>query len=284
MAERRMFAKTLIDSDMFLDMPSSTQCLYFHLSMRADDDGFINNPKKIQRVIGSSDDDLKLLIAKNFIIPFDSGVVVIKHWRIHNYIRSDRYKETLYLEEKSQLITGENKEYILGIPNDIPTVVERETQVRLGKDSIELGKDSIYTKDVNNQIDEHINNSKLKQFSKLYEENLGLINGITAEWLIELCETIDYKLFKRAIEIATDRNKCSPGYVKGIIKQWLDSNIKTYDQLKAYELQKKSQKGVKSDVRGREGTFETKGTNGDPESEEARRRELLEQCRRLNED
>lgn len=284
MAERRMFAKTLIDSDMFLDMPSSTQCLYFHLSMRADDDGFINNPKKIQRVIGSSDDDLKLLIAKNFIIPFDSGVVVIKHWRIHNYIRSDRYKETLYLEEKSQLITGENKEYILGIPNDIPTVVERETQVRLGKDSIELGKDSIYTKDVNNQIDEHINNSKLKQFSKLYEENLGLINGITAEWLIELCETIDYKLFKRAIEIATDRNKCSPGYVKGIVKQWLDSNIKTYDQLKAYELQKKSQKGVKSDVRGREGTIEAKSTNGDPESEEARRRELLEQCRRLNED
>ena len=111
MAERRMFAKTIIDSDLFLDMPSSTQCLYFHLSMRAGDDGFINNPKKIQRFIGSSDDDLKLLIAKNFIIPFDSGVVVIKHWKIHNYIRNDRYKETLYLEEKAQLAVTENKEF-----------------------------------------------------------------------------------------------------------------------------------------------------------------------------
>ena len=84
MAERRMFAKTIIDSDLFLDMPMSTQLLYFHLSMRADDDGFINNPKKIQRMIGCSEDDLKMLIMKQFIIPFESGVVVIKQWRIHN--------------------------------------------------------------------------------------------------------------------------------------------------------------------------------------------------------
>ena len=96
MAERRMFAKTIIDSDAFLDMPLSAQALYFHLSMRADDDGFINNPKKIQRVIGGSDDDLKLLIAKRFLLPFESGVVVIKHWKIHNFIRTDRYKPTVY--------------------------------------------------------------------------------------------------------------------------------------------------------------------------------------------
>ena len=94
MAERRMFAKTIIDSDAFLDMPLSTQALYFHLSMRADDDGFINNPRKIQRMIGASGDDLKLLLAKSFLIPFDSGIVVIKHWRIHNYIQKDRYKGT----------------------------------------------------------------------------------------------------------------------------------------------------------------------------------------------
>ena len=103
MAERRMFAKTIIDSDAFLDMPMSTQALYFHLSMRADDDGFINNPKRIQRMIGASEDDLKLLIAKAFIIVFESGVVVIKHWKIHNYIQSDRYKPTVYAEEKSLL-------------------------------------------------------------------------------------------------------------------------------------------------------------------------------------
>ena len=133
MAERRMFAKTIIDSDAFLDMPLSTQALYFHLSMRADDDGFINNPKKIQRMIGASDDDARILVMKKFLIPFESGVVVIKHWKIHNYIRNDRYKETVYQEEKAMLTEKENKAYSLGIPNGYQV----ETQVRLGKDSID---------------------------------------------------------------------------------------------------------------------------------------------------
>lgn len=115
MAERRMFAKTIIDSDAFLDMPLSTQCLYFHLSMRADDDGFVNNPRKVQRMIGASRDDLQLLIAKNFLIPFESGVVVIKHWRIHNYIRSDRYNSTVYKAEKDELKLKDNV-YYLGNP------------------------------------------------------------------------------------------------------------------------------------------------------------------------
>ena len=117
MAERRMFAKTIIDSDAFLDMPLTTQALYFHLSMRADDDGFINNPKKLQRMIGASDDDLKLLAAKDFIIPFDTGIVVIKHWKIHNYIRNDRYKPTVYQREKESLSIRENGAYIGGQPN-----------------------------------------------------------------------------------------------------------------------------------------------------------------------
>ena len=143
MAERRMFAKTIIDSDAFLDMPLSSQALYFHLSMRADDDGFINNPRKIQRMIGCGDDDLKLLIAKNFILPFDSGVVVIKHWKIHNYIRNDRYKETVYQEEKAMLNTKDNKAYTIAPPNPlgIPNDNQMETQYSVGKDSI--GKDSI---------------------------------------------------------------------------------------------------------------------------------------------
>ena len=148
MAERRMFAKTIIDSDSFLDMPLSAQALYFHLSMRADDDGFINNPKKIQRMIGGADDDLKLLCAKKFIIPFDSGIVVIKHWKIHNYIQKDRYKETVYKEEKAMLAVKENNSYTIGIPTVtqldtecIQTVSKMETQDRIGKDSIV--KDSI---------------------------------------------------------------------------------------------------------------------------------------------
>ena len=113
MAERRMFAKTIIDSDAFLDMPLSTQALYFHLSMRADDEGFINNPKKIQRMIGATDDDRKLLIAKSFIIPFESGIVVIKHWKIHNYIRGDRIHETKYIEERAALEVKENGAYTI---------------------------------------------------------------------------------------------------------------------------------------------------------------------------
>ena len=113
MAERRMFAKTIIDSDAFIDMPLSTQALYFHLSMRADDEGFINNPRKIQRMIGASDDDLKVLAAKRFIIPFDSGIVVIKHWKIHNYIRGDRKKETVYTDEMELLTEKDNGAYTL---------------------------------------------------------------------------------------------------------------------------------------------------------------------------
>lgn len=230
-----MFAKTIIDSDIFLDMPSSTQCLYFHLSMRADDDGFINNPKKIQRMLGSSDDDLKLLMAKSFLIPFESGVVVIKHWKIHNYIRPDRYKETLYKDEKSQLNIGDNKEYILGIPNDIPMVDEVDTQVRLGKDSI--GKNSIPIEDKN--VNECTDNEKLSSMSKLYQENIGMANGIVAEWLIEISEQIDIDLFKRGLEICTERGNTTLGYLKGIIKKWLNNNITTLEQLKSYELQNK---------------------------------------------
>lgn len=145
MAQRRMFAKTIIDSDAFLDMPLSTQVLYFHLSMRADDDGFINNPKKIQRMIGCNDDDLRLLLTKKFLITFESGVVVIKHWKIHNYIQPDRYKETLYKDEKSQLLLKENKAYKLMDTECIQSDYNSDTQVRLGKDrlEIELGKDSI---------------------------------------------------------------------------------------------------------------------------------------------
>ena len=133
MAERRMFAKTIIDSDAFLDMPLSTQALYFHLSMRADDEGFINNAKKIAKMIGGTEDELKLLIAKRFIIPFESGVVVIKHWKIHNYIQNDRYKPTLYTEEKNQLYLKPNKAYSTEC---IQVVSKTDTQDRIGKDSI----------------------------------------------------------------------------------------------------------------------------------------------------
>lgn len=154
MAERRMFAKTIIDSDAFLDMPMSARLLYYDLSMRADDDGFINSPKKIMRFVGASLDDLNILAMRKFVIPFDNGVVVIKHWKIHNYIRKDTYKETAYTTEKALLEEDKNHAYrlidpekkALGQPpiNEPSTsrqraVNEPMTQDRLGKDR--LGKD-----------------------------------------------------------------------------------------------------------------------------------------------
>ena len=111
MAEKRMFTQKIIDSDAFLDMPLSTQALYFHLNMRADDDGFINNPKRIQRTIGASEDDLKLLIAKRFVICFENGVIVIKHWRMHNTLRKDRYNPTHYQEQLAMLEVKGNNAY-----------------------------------------------------------------------------------------------------------------------------------------------------------------------------
>jgi hypothetical protein len=129
MASRRMFDIEFIDADAFLDLPATSQLLYFHLGLRADDDGFIHNPKKIMRCCGGTDDDMKILIAKKYLIAFDSGIVVIKHWKLHNKIPKDRYKETNYKEEKALLSLNDYGAYTLCIQN----VNKMDTQVRLGK-------------------------------------------------------------------------------------------------------------------------------------------------------
>lgn len=147
MAERRMFTQKIVDSDAFLDMPLSTQSLYFHLNMRADDDGFVNNPRKIQRMIGASDDDLRLLLAKRFLLGFENGVVVIKHWRMHNLLRKDRYNPTQYVEEMNQLALNDNGSYTEKASVEClattwqPNGNQMATQDRIGKDS--LVEDSI---------------------------------------------------------------------------------------------------------------------------------------------
>lgn len=142
MAERRMFAKSIIDSDAFLDMPLSAQALYFHLSMRADDEGFVGNPKRIRSMIGASEDDYKLLIVKRFLLVFPSGVVVIKHWKIHNYIQSDRCKPTTYMEERATLSLDGKKAYVERV--DTPCIqngYSLDTQVRL--DKVSIGEDRL---------------------------------------------------------------------------------------------------------------------------------------------
>lgn len=151
----------IVDSDAFLDMPLSTQCLYFHLNMRADDDGFVGNPKRIMRIIGASDDDLKLLIAKRFLLIFEDGVVVIKHWRMHNAIRKERYTPTVYTDEKEQLLIKDNKSYSLtsGEPlNVIPNVIPNVRQATAT--DIDIGID--IDKDLDKGIDIDTNSSSKK--------------------------------------------------------------------------------------------------------------------------
>lgn len=148
MAERRMFAKKITESDAFLDMPTGAQCLYLHLGMAADDDGVVNAPNAIRRACGATAGEQQLLVDKGFLIAFDSGVVVIKHWRINNAIQKDRYRASAYTEEMSQLTVKPNGAYsrrciqnVSNLDTDcIQDASTLDTQVRLGKESI--GKDS----------------------------------------------------------------------------------------------------------------------------------------------
>jgi hypothetical protein len=137
-----MMSKEIIDTDSFMGMPVSARELYFQFLLRADDDGFVGNPKQIMKMVGSTEGDITHLIGKQFVFPFDSGVCVIRDWKIHNYIQSDRYKETIYLQEKDSL--NENKgRYLLKDNECIQNVSNLDTQYRLGKDSIGKDKEEV---------------------------------------------------------------------------------------------------------------------------------------------
>ena len=279
MAELRMFAKTIIDSDAFLDMPLSAQSLYFHLSMRADDDGFINNPKKIQRMIGASDDDVKILVMKKFIIPFESGVVVIKHWKIHNYIQNDRYKATVYTEEKSRLSIKKNKAYTLDTEctqsgysldtqktEEIEENVEKctciqngynlETQVRLelgkSKDRIELelGKD-IDNKNITKKRDDDNNYFNKKNTGENSNHHHDHLCGFFVssfgrqptekeiESLDRIYRTWDPDLCEEAIAKAVLNGQPNLGYVIGILSNWKKEGIRTYDDYAQRDIERR---------------------------------------------
>ena len=161
MAERRMFAKSIVLSDAFLDMPLSARCLYFTLGMLADDDGFVGNPKSIIRQCGATQDDMLILFQKRFLLTFDSGIIVIKHWRINNYLRSDRHTSTNYKEELRTLMLDENNAYTEQNNVGIPPDNQRYTQDSIGKDSI--GKDSVESS--GDKLLSQDNNKKEKQIN-----------------------------------------------------------------------------------------------------------------------
>lgn len=233
MAQRRMFSKRITDTDLFTDMPLSTQCLYFHLNMNGDDDGFVDNTKRVQKMIGASDDDLKLLFAKEFLIPFESGVVVIKDWKIHNYIRGDRYQETVYRDEKSQLILDKTGKYQLDIPPVDQMSYQRETQVRLGKDR--LGKDRLgeVNKDKGNSVDEIID---------YYQQEMGEATPtIQTDLEYDLKDfNNDVELLKMAMDISVKQGVRKYVYFRTILRNWEKEGIKTIGQVK--ELNAKREK------------------------------------------
>lgn len=177
MAERRMFAKTIMLSDEFLDMSMGARCLYQTIGMLADDDGFVNNVKSIMRQVGASIDDLNLLIAKKFLIDFGNGIVAVKHWKVHNYIQKDRYKETKYLKEKSLLLIDERSIYSLDVS-------KMDTQVRLGKVSLVLGKGSgSGSEDDNGGTDSEDNTFEL--FGGTLGKNVVLLTPAQQDSLLE---------------------------------------------------------------------------------------------------
>lgn len=191
-----MFAKTIVTSDAFLDMPLSARCLYFSLGMFADDDGFVNNPKSVMRQIGACADDLNLLIVKRFILAFDSGVIVIKHWRIHNYIPKDRYKETKYIEEKSSLMLDDKGSYT----ECIQGVYNMDTQERIGKDR--LGKDNSFIHSVG---DEDSKNEDHDSQCRRYLQGIGKgVVFLSPEQISDLLEKINVDEFNHYVGVIAD--------------------------------------------------------------------------------
>ena len=238
MADKRMMSKSVIDTDMFLDMPASTQCLYFHMLLRADDDGFLKNAKTIMRTVGASPDDVKLLIAKQYLIPFDTGIMAIKHWRIHNYIKKDRYKPT-DCEEIKLLEVNEKGEYILAEPvrnqvgsNMEPTCIQSgttlepmrnqvgsnmEPQVR-DRLEIEIGKD----RDKEEEKEErHFDDDEKKKILTTYQKEIHpVLSSSEYGKLYDLIDEYGAVRVLQAIERAVLRGKRSIGYINGILDKW----------------------------------------------------------------
>lgn len=213
MAQKRMFDKTITNGDDFLDMPDSSQNLYFHLSMNADDDGFINNWKSIMRMTGHKEDDLKVLIAKQFIIPFDSGVIVIRHWRINNYLRNDRYVETKFKDEKNQLTLDDNLVYQL-YTNGIHSI-----------DKNRIDKNSIEKKYIKEKKDTYGTYKRIKLTEDEYQR---LVEDYGEETITKQIELLD-----EYIESNNNKNKYTNFNLvlrKSLREKWFDKKETKYEE------------------------------------------------------
>ena len=252
MAQRRMFSKKITDTDSFLDMPLSTQALYFHLNMGADDEGFVDQVKKIQRSIGASNDDLKVLIGKGFLIPFESGVVVIRHWRIHNYIQTDRFQATIHLEEKAQLDYDKSKiASVKPLNQCIQNVSSLDTQVRLGedrldKDRLELDKVSY----LNGSDDEK------KSLAQIIKSSNIKINERHTQMLLDYIglDNMTVDMIQYAIEKTEDAGSTSFNYLKAILENWKKEGFTSLEQVEEHDRKRQ----VKQSKNEHTGTYPIK--------------------------
>lgn len=238
MANKRMFSLSVVDTDIFLEMPLSCRLLYYELGMRADDDGFVDNWKKIIKMTGLAEDDMKILIAKEFIIPFDNGVIVIKHWRLNNYLRNDRHHPTSHKAELAQLYINDD---VYELEN-----TEKSTMLPDGRQLV----DSWYTE---SSIDK---NSIDKNSSSVMEFYLNNINSTPVAREVEILESYEKELpqdlIMYAMEKAIEKKQRNLGYIKGILNSWISKGITTLAEAK--DEKKSEQQKVKTPTDNRANT------------------------------
>ncbi|MDT2872843.1 DnaD domain-containing protein [Lactococcus lactis] len=259
MANKRMFSLDVVDSDRFMEMGVSARELYFQLGMRGDDDGFVGNPKRIMRSVGASEDDLKILQAKEFIHEFESGVIVILDWRLNNNLRNDRYKPTIYTEERKQLRFGANRRYLIGIPvvNQIEADIQSQTTENQAESTVyqtetngnrNITKHSITEPNITqpnlvSSNSNYINNIKeaefleisdsdstggiLKELINVFEQEMGFLSPTSMEelrrWLFE--DNYSAEVIKLALKEAVLNRKVTLNYIKAILRNWRNDGI-----------------------------------------------------------
>lgn len=242
MAEKRMFAKGIIDSDMFLDMPPTSQNLYFHLGMRADDEGFINNAKRIMRDVRASESDMRTLIQNQYIIPFDSGVIVITHWRLHNWIRKERIHPTSCEAEKALLEMDGTGKYKLK-NSDVSQLSDMcqsnvsqtsaNCQPSIDKSSIDKFSTSSSSSSNARARAYHHDHDDMKPIFLFYEENFSTISSYVAEILTGLVADFSSEWVMQAMKTCAKagRQKCNIKYLEGVLKGWkADGYSKPWEQ------------------------------------------------------
>lgn len=238
MARKRMFDNEIISQDSFIDLPKEAIALYFLLGMEADDEGFVA-PKKVMRIYSISDDTLKILIAKNYIIPFKSGVVVITDWRRNNYLDKNRITPTIYQEEKELLqFDGKKNKYLLNACGSNVKQMLNECSTSIEENSIEEYR--VEEKNAEEKI--------IAEITKCYEENIGLITPATAELLLDYLKDMDKELIIKAIKIASINNKRTGRYVQGILNDWSKKGIKTLLDVENEQQSYKNNKIVKKET------------------------------------